>query len=275
VQVTAPKKKRSRVFFRVRVSILLVILAFVALWAWRDFRSRRERNTWERPLSVAVVLVRLGPIDEVATAAFRARVAALDERLAAERRRYGRDAPRPFMLTFVGPVDDPTPPPQPAGEGVIDAAKQSWALSRWTSRIDRAAGLDASSYDSRVYVAARAPKSEEHAMVEGNSEQGGRVGAVEVELDASMVDFALLVAAHELFHTLGASDEYDAAGRTLIPGGLAEPDKVPLYPQGYTEIMARNRVVSPGVEVPPQSLDELAVGPDTAREIGWLKTPGR
>lgn len=108
-------------------------------------------------------------------------------------------------------------------------------------------------------------------MVEGESEEGGRVGVVDVELDDSMADFALFVATHELFHTLGATDKYDEAGRTLLPAGLAEPSRVPLLPQAYAEVMARNRPVGPGLEVPPESLDELAVGPATAREIGWTR----
>jgi hypothetical protein len=107
--------------------------------------------------------------------------------------------------------------------------------------------------------------------VEGEGQQGGRLGAVEVDLDGSMVDFALFVAAHELFHTLGATDKYDASGRTLMPAGLASPMLRPLFPQPCAEVMARNRPVGPGSEQPPDRLDELGVGPLTAREVGWLR----
>ena len=44
--------------------------------------------------------------------------------------------------------------------------------------------------------------------------------AVEMS-DADSADFALVVVAHELFHTLGAEDKYDAQGRALVPLGLA------------------------------------------------------
>jgi hypothetical protein len=86
-----------------------------------------------------------------------------------------------------------------------------------------------------------------------------------------MVDFTLFVVAHELFHTLGATDKYDASGRTLVPKGLAEPDRLPRYPQIFVEVMARNRPVSSDEEKVPESLDELAVGPTTAKEIGWTR----
>jgi hypothetical protein len=106
-------------------------------------------------------------------------------------------------------------------------------------------------------------------MVEGESEEGGRIGAVEVELKASMADFALFVTAHELMHTLGATDKYDASGRAVFPGGFAEPERAPLFPQQLAEVMARNRPLSASDERPPDTLDELAVGAVTAREIGW------
>jgi len=260
-----------RGFFRLRVAFLLVVLVGVALWAWRDVRSRRARNSWDRPLSVALVLVRRGPIGGDAAGAFGARVPELDARLADEYRRYFPGAPHPFAFAFVGPVDASESPPSSSGDDWIDAAKHTWALWRWTSGVDAVAHLDASSYDSRIYVVARPPASAQRQLIEGASQEGGRVGTVEVELDASMADFALFVAAHELFHTLGASDKYDAAGRTLVPAGLAEPDLQPLYPQRFAEVMARNRPVAPGVEEPPVSLEELAVGPTTATEVGWSR----
>jgi hypothetical protein len=174
-------------------------------------------------------------------------------------------------LTFVGPVDAREGPPASDGDGWLAAAEETWALWRWTSKIDASAGLDPTPYDSRIYVAAKAAVDEERAIVEGESEEGGRIGAVEVELDASMVDLALFVAAHELFHTLGAVDQYDATGHTLVPGGLADPDRVPQIPQAFAEVMARNRPVQLGIEVPPETLDELAVGPETAKTIGWTR----
>jgi hypothetical protein len=107
--------------------------------------------------------------------------------------------------------------------------------------------------------------------VEGASQEGGTVGVVEVELDRTMVDFALFVTTHELLHLLGAKDKYDASGRSLVPEGLAEPEQRPLYPQRHAEVMARNVALSPTEERPPESLSDLKVGATTAREIGWVR----
>ena len=126
-----------------------------------------------------------------------------------------------------------------------------------------------SRFDSRIYVLVRAPRDSGRSWVEGSSELGGRVGVARIELGASMVDLALFVVTHELFHTLGANDKYDANGRASIPDGLVEAQRVPLYPQRYAEVMTRNLVLAAGSERPPDSLAELGVGALTAGEIGW------
>jgi hypothetical protein len=80
-----------------------------------------------------------------------------------------------------------------------------------------------------------------------------------------------VVIAHELLHTLGASDKYDlATGQPLDPGGLGDPEASPRYPQHVGEIMAGRIATSPREAVIPASLDEMTVGSATAREIGWL-----
>jgi hypothetical protein len=46
-----------------------------------------------------------------------------------------------------------------------------------------------------------------------------------------------------------------------------------MLPQRYAEVMARNRPIDASNEVPPTSLDDLAVGPRTANEIRWSTPP--
>src|SRR5690606_21944059 len=128
-------------------------------------------------------------------------------------------------------------------------------------------------YDSRIYLVVRPAEHQSVQFVEGYGEHGGRVGIVEVELSPSMLDLALAVAAHELMHTLGAEDKYDPSGNTLIPNGLAEPDARPRFPQRFVEIMARNRPISEMRQLPLEPIDQLAVGPLTAAEIGWSRSP--
>lgn len=264
-------KPRSKRFFHIRVAILLTILLGVLLYAWRDVRMRRARNEWDHTLYVAIAIVRLENVDDAAIAALRANLPALEDRLAAELTRHRRGAPRPFMFHLASAVDGSTPPPMPAGNGPVDLARHSFAVSGYAKDIDARAGIESDLYDARIYVAVRRPRVSERTLAEGRSEQGGRIGIVEVELDAEAAYLPLIVVAHELMHTLGATDKYDpATGRTQLPRGLAEPDRIPLYPQRFAEIMARNRPLSPTSEIIADGFDQVAVGPTTAREIGWL-----
>ncbi|MGC4089225.1 MAG: hypothetical protein QM756_15340 [Polyangiaceae bacterium] len=256
-------------FFRVRVTILSCVLAAVCLWACQDVRARRARNDWEAPVRVGLVMLRHGNVDERALRELRVRSGALEARLAREFERYrgATSAPMIQIVTY-GPVAVDAAPPTEVGDSFWARAAQAYRLWRYTSRVDAAAGVPTHELDSRIYVVAEAPQESSHS-VEGFSEERGRVGVARVDLALDTVDLALFVAAHEMFHTLGATDKYEASGRTSIPYGLPEPDRTPLFPQPSAEVMARNRVIAPGWEIPPDTLDQLSVGRWTAQEIGW------
>jgi hypothetical protein len=265
------KAHRSRMFFHLRLTFLLGVLVIVVLWALSDVIRRKARNDWNRTLNVAIVILRTAPIDATAVDRLRDRVSALEGRLADEYRRYGGTTTRPFHLELYGPVDVPSGPPGQPQDGVMDLVRYTYDLWRYVRDVNRRAELRAGTVDSSIYLVTRPPRTGRPSMVEGTSEEGGKVGIVEVDLDNEMADFALFVAAHELLHTLGATDKYDATGRAVVPAGLAEPELVPLYPQRYAEVMARNVPLAPSSERPPRTLGELRVGAVTAREIGWVK----
>lgn len=255
----------------VRVAILLGILAVVLLYAWNDVTRRRSRTTWERPLEVAFVVLRKGEIDPSATALMRKRARDLEDVLAAEQARHrGGSSFKPFSFQVYGPIDVASSPPSPAGDGILDLVSYTYEAWRYFRDVDARADVPGRGFDSRVYLVVRPPADARRRFVEGQSEEGGTIGSVDVELDESMVDFALFVATHELLHTLGATDKYDASGRARVPDGLADPARSPLFPQSHAEVMARNVVLGPRDERPPESLDELRIGQATAREIGWL-----
>ncbi len=263
------KQRRRRAFRNARISVLLGVLAIVLLYAWHDVHARRERIAWTRTLDVALVVLRLGPVDPRAISELGARSSDLETKLAQQMHRY-RQGPAPFDFTVAGPVDIKDPPPSASGDGLVQTARHQYELWRYLSRVDVQAGVDPDAYDSRVYLVVEPPHGRRR-MIEGESEEGGRVGVVSVDLADNMVDFALFVATHELFHTLGASDKYGATGQALVPQGLGDPTLSPLYPQHAAEVMARNVVIAPGSERPPDRLAELAVGRWTAREIGWAR----
>jgi hypothetical protein len=259
--------KSGRLAYTLRVALLLGVLAIVVIYAAHDVLARRERTSWQRTLDVALVIVTEPGVDADAVTALRRRVPELSARLSRELLRYRAEAPRPFEFVTYGPTPLVQVLPEPGGDGLSEAARYAWALHRFTSDVDERAGVPSRGFDARLYLIVK--PATDKAVVEGQSEHGGRIGIARAELDVDTVDLSLFVAAHELFHTLGAVDHYGPDGRALVPDGLAEPDRVPLFPQSRAEIMARNRPLSATSEARPESLAELAVGPTTAREIGW------
>ena len=98
----------------------------------------------------------------------------------------------------------------------------------------------------------------------------GLIAVANVFADADARGANQMVLAHELLHTLGATDKY-SAGTNLprFPEGYAAPTAEPLLPQKKAELMAgRIPISSTSAEI-PASLREVVVGPATAIEIGW------
>lgn len=255
-------------FVRLRIGVLLSVLAVVLAWGAHDWSQRRARTSWHRPLRVALVLVEREPVAPSTLALLTTRSFELERRLAREYARYtGKDF-TPIELVVRGPVRATELPPTASGDGTLDLLTRSVRLWRWTSALDSDAHVELG-YDSRIYLVLKPAHGQGLAGVEGESEYRGRVGVAKADIRRDTIDLALFVAAHELLHTLGATDKYDTAGRAAFPEGFAEPGRAPLFPQPGAEVMARNVPIGPGSERPPETLDELFVGETTAREIGW------
>jgi hypothetical protein len=80
-----------------------------------------------------------------------------------------------------------------------------------------------------------------------------------------------VIIAHEIMHTVGASDKYDPkSGQPIYPDGYAEPKLKPRYPQSKAEIMGGRIPLSQKDAQIPRSLKQVVVGQQTAIEIGWL-----
>lgn len=101
----------------------------------------------------------------------------------------------------------------------------------------------------------------------------GRLGRINLFGDRAYHQKNLVVIAHELLHTVKASDKYDLETRQpIFPEGYAEPNKKPLFPQFMTELMGGRLPITHEHAEMPDSLDSTIVGKHTAREIGWLSS---
>jgi hypothetical protein len=100
--------------------------------------------------------------------------------------------------------------------------------------------------------------------------QKGLVGVVHVFASRDQQGSNQVVIAHELLHTLGASDKYGADDMPIWPDGYGDPDQQPRLPQRQAELMAGRRAISAHVAEIPESLADVVIGDATAREIRWL-----
>ena len=80
-----------------------------------------------------------------------------------------------------------------------------------------------------------------------------------------------IVIAHELLHTVGASDKYNHYGGPLMTIGYANPSRAPLYPQRNAEIMAGRIPTSASSSYMAESLRSVIINSYTANEINWLE----
>lgn len=261
----------------VRVIVLLTILALVAIFGWGRSRTRAARMTWQRPVVVAVFLS--GETGEAEASALRGSLDAIGARLRVDRDRYiGPAAEPPLTFLLLGPLrPERLPSAEPPAGGWLERALHAYDL--W--RAERAAfaaagGFDPALADVRIHVLASLP-SHGTRSAEGLGAAGGEVGIVRASFDAADPLLAATAIVHEALHCLGATDKYDGAGHAVAPGGLAEPGLVPLYPQRFAEIMVGELPTGPSSGRLPAAPDDLAVGPLTAKEIGWgaVASPAR
>lgn len=270
----SPRPAPGRVAFRlrykaVRVTALLLILGVVLAWGGRMELRRRARAHWKHTLPVEVVLLRHGSVPPQTVHLLIEGFPRLERKLARELARYRPGAPPPFSFRAHGPVPvEELPPEPPESLQIWHRVAHYVRLERYLAQVHERGRLRLRRGVLRLYVITE-PPHDRLRFVEGFG--GGEIGVVRAALDDTNLDQALLAMAHELLHCLGAVDKYDAAGHATFPDGLAEPDRVPLYPQQYAEIMVGEVPTQPDEGRPIETLAEVRVGPATAQEIGWLQ----
>jgi hypothetical protein len=248
-----------------RILILLLVLLIVSLSAWQDrYRSTR----WREPLYVAVY-----PIEADESPVTQQYVANLDaDRFKTIDRFFMREAAR-YRLNAVEPVRTrlrvtlPVRPPQRAPTaGVLATAWWSLKLRYWAWRVS---GRVNEPEDIRLFVLYHDPAltpQVPHSL--GLTK--GLIGVVYAFATSEMDGENSVVIAHELLHTVGASDKYlPGTDAPRFPDGYGDPHQVPLYPQRYAEIMAGRRMLSVDRWQQAVNLDEVLIGPATALEIRW------
>jgi hypothetical protein len=252
-------------FKMLRVAILLLVLLVVSLTTWQQ---RYLSTRWRQPLFVAIY-----PIAADASPKTSAYLATLDSAsfkpidrfFAQQAEAYHLATAEPVRTRLRGVLQD-RPPQRAADSGIFSTVLWSLRLRYWAWRVS---GKAHEPEDIRIFVLYHDPDltpTVPHSL--GLTK--GLIGVVYAFATPRMDGDNAVVIAHELLHTLGATDKYDmATDAPLFPIGYGDPDQIPRYPQRTAELMAGRRMLAPDHWEQVASLDEVVVGPATALEIRW------
>jgi hypothetical protein len=251
---------------RLRVAFLLYLLLFVAVGQYLTSARSKE---WNDTLWVAVYPVNGDGkpatqeyLDNLSPGEF----TELDRFFADQSHRYGLQLDRPFRFDLRSQYRSGLPQ--------LDANASMLGVMVWSLRMrwrtwtaERASsGPTPDIVLYAVYFA-----GEDGASLDRSTAlHKGMIAVANVFANPSARGSNRVVMAHELLHTLGATDKYDLATTLpVFPDGYAAPNAQPLLPQTQAELMGGRVPISKDRAEIPETLAAVAIGPATAREIGW------
>lgn len=253
--------KIIRIFFWIAV----VLTALTQMW------DEYQALQWRKPLRVALYPINADGTTEVDTYISTLHdedFDVIEQYFSSEAARYQLPLQRPITF-YLGPGIKEIPPPPPA----LSASYLEiivWSLKfRWFAwQHQPTLGMPV---DIKLYLLYH-DVQKHNRLLHSTALQKGRIGRVNLFATQAQHAANTVVIAHELLHTLSATDKYDlSTNAPLLPHGYAEPYVQPLYPQKKAEIMAGKIPLSESRARMARNLEETIIGRPTSREIGWAK----
>jgi hypothetical protein len=253
-------------FRALRIVVLLAILIIVAAGTWL---TKLRTTSWERPLRVAVF-----PVNADGSPATQRYIDALTldtfkpiaQFMTQEAERYRLPLSTPVEM-FLAPQIWRVPPP-PEGDNALQAMLWSLRMRYW-AWVN--AEFEGPKPHVRMFALFHDP-SRVTRLRHSLGLQKGLIGVVNAFASDPQTAENNVIIAHELLHTVGATDKYDPrTNQPAYPDGYAEPEREPVLPQEYAEIMAGRLPLSESEADIPHSLDQVLIGVATAGEINWVK----
>jgi hypothetical protein len=251
---------------RLRIAALLYLLLFIL---GAQFFTARHMTDWDAPIWVDIY-TNAGDddpgtrrfIDDLSESEF----AAVEAFFAAEAQRYGVALEQPFKLRIVGEHAGPLPSLTPEA-GYLDvlvwSLRMRWLAARLRWQAEKPRG------DVILFAVFHEPAAGV-ALDRSTALDKGLIAVANLFADVQARATNQIVVAHELLHTLRATDKYSLASNApSYPDGYATPDARPLLPQTKAELMAGRIPLDEQRAEMPSDLRQVVIGPATAREIGW------
>lgn len=250
-----------------RILVLLLILLFVALNSYFD---RVYSTDWNIPLRVTIYPINgdgSAEAEQYVGGLGPERFQALERFFEDEAKHHGLAMERPVRFTSAPQLRD-LPPALDRDANVVSILSWSLRMRYWAWRSPE---LPGPAPDIKLFVVYHDP-ARSPTLAHSVGMQKGLYGVVNVFADRGMSGSNDAITAHELLHTLGATDKYDPRNsQPLHPIGYAEPTMEPLFPQTHAELMGGRIPLSTTDSVTPESLRQVLIGSLTAVEIGWSK----
>lgn len=253
-------------FKALRVFILLFILLLVAGGAYLD----RVRTTdWNDPLWVVVYPIN-GDGTQVSAEFIKNleadRFEPVEDFFVREAEKYNLGISSPIKV-FLAPELNSTPPVPPTEKSILATIWWSLKMRYWiysNNNYDKHA-------DIKIFFKLY-DKEDNEPVPDSLGIQNGLYAVVNGFASKDVNAKNNVVLAHELLHTVGATDKYDMSTvQPIYPIGYAEPERSPLLPQRYAEIMAGRVPITQNKAKMPRGLKTVVIGELTAKEINWIK----
>lgn len=251
-------------FKAIRIFVLLLVLLFVSVSTWL---TQARSTDWDNSLYVKVYPINgdgSDISDDYISKLELRHFTSIESFITREVERFGHSLANPVRMELGSSIGD-QPPRLRNNPGALSvmwwSIKMRWWASGATDDQDR---VDP---DVRIFVRYHSPEQE---IVLENSVglQKGMVGIVNAYASRRHAGANNVIIAHEFLHTLGATDKYNPAdGLPRYPDGYAEPERKPLYPQRFAEIMGGRIALAKDDAMIPKSLKYVIIGDDTAAEI--------
>ena len=253
---------------KARITILLYVLVLVLVGTWL---SRIRATSWDEPLWVLVYPINADGSDvarQYIESLGRETFEPVETFFAVQARAHGVGLNRPFAVNVAaGP--SVAPPALPEGAGTLMTMWWSLRLRYYAWGVERE--QSAPPANIQVFVLYHDP-SGRPSLPHSLGLKEGLIGVVHAFADRRMTQTNNVIIAHEMLHTVGATDKYDpATGFPVFPDGFSEPEKSPRYPQSSAELMGGRIPIAEGRARIPRSLRQVRVGPKTAEEINWRR----
>ncbi len=247
-----------------QLSVAIIAIAFIAgFW-----QTQARVSSWKEPLWVTIYPALAD--DQAVTKKYVTHLTRDDfsdiaDFVRREAHRYDVALDQPIHIEL-GKRTAPPPAP-PRDSNPLQVMAWSLQLRWWAWR--ELSGRPGPEPDIRMFVVFHEPVAGV-ALPHSLGLKKALLGVAHVFASRQMRGANHVVIAHELMHTFGASDKYGPDDLPVFPDGYAEPNRKPLYPQRYAEIMGGRIPIAQDRAEIPSNLGKVRVGPSTAAEIHWI-----